>query len=197
MVKPGDFYLGISDFFSVLVPGFITASAMMVYLDIAKYASLGANEWIALLVAAYIFGHILFALGSYWDEIYELVKPKGNDELLDKIGQIRSEVAERDCSSINKYKWCRSVLSSKHLEGYNEVLRKEADSKLFRSMIVPLIIASGGVLEELGAGWAVVTVLLAYISFWRYRDQRFKACKIAYTHVIVLYYLKEINDKND
>ncbi len=54
MVKPGDFYLGISDFFSVLLPGFITTSSVMIYLNITEYATLGANEWIALLVAIYM-----------------------------------------------------------------------------------------------------------------------------------------------
>lgn len=195
MTKPGDYYLGMSEFFSVLMPGFITVSAISIYFDIIKDNNLGINEWIVVMLASYILGHVLFALGSYWDEIYELCKPSGNEILLDKVERIRGELPDRDCSKINKYKWSKAVLTSKNMEGFNEVLRKEANSKLFRTMIVPLLVASLGIYEKAGIVWALIIVLVALVSFWRYRAQRFKACTVAYTHVIVLHHIEEIFNK--
>ncbi len=185
-MKPSDFYMGMSEFLSVLIPGFIVAAGVSMYLEIITYKNLTVNEWAALLVASYILGHILFALGSYWDDFYDKIKSQENNELLDKIHEIRLETKDRDCENINKYKWCRSVLSKIHPEGYAEVLRKEADSKLFRSLIIPLVIWSIIVLIKSDAWLAVVPLVLAFIAFWRYKGQRFKACRIAYTHVIIL-----------
>ncbi len=188
-MKPSNFYIGMSEFLSILVPGFIVTAAISIYLKIIDYKSLEDNEWVALIIASYILGHILFALGSYWDYLYDTMKPKGNEELLEKIGQIRTEKAERDCNKINKYKWCRSVLLNIHPEGFAEVLRKESDSKLFRSLIIPLLVYSILAIMVLNVLLSLTLLVLVLISFWKYRDQRFKACKIAYTHVIVLYQL--------
>ena len=196
-MKPGDFYMGMSEFLSVLIPGFIVTIVLSIYFELIEFRSFGANEWAMLLVAAYIIGHILFALGSYWDDLYDKVRPQGNDKLLDKISQIRLHNIEQDCSSINKYKWSRAVLSKIHPEGYAEVLRKEADSKLFRSMILPLLMCAVIVSIKLDIWWSLMALGIAFISFWRYREQRFKACKIAYTHIIVLHQLDKLFVRDD
>ena len=196
-MKPGDFYIGMSEFFSVLLPGFIVAATAADHFEQITLKTLVANEWAMLLIIAYITGHILFALGSYWDDLYEKLKPIGNEPLLDEIAQIRAANQERDCAAINEYQWCRSLLSFIHPEGFNEVLRKEADSKLFRSLILPFLIAPLLLLQEQSQCWAWGLLVLALVAFWRYRGQRFKACKIAYTHVIVLHQLGKFETQNE
>jgi hypothetical protein len=185
-MKPSDFYLGVSELFSILIPGFVATIVVSIYFDVLKYPTAGPNEWILIMVSSYICGHILFAVGSLWDGLYDKVKPTGNNELLDNIAQIREYDSDKDCDSINKYKWCRSVLSKVHPEGYAEVLRKEADSKLFRSLIIPLLITFVFLILKNEYYYSFISVGMAFISFSRYRGQRFKACKISYTHVIVL-----------
>lgn len=198
-MKPSDFYMGMSEFLSVLIPGFIVSAVVSDYFGLIDFEQLTPRVWVLLPIVSYIVGHILFALGSYWDTLYDKFKPKGNEELLKKVGEIRRCNQKADCAEVNHYKWCRSLLSKEHPEGYAEVLRKEADSKLFRSLILPLIILSlflyfKADLEQY-RNWFLLSEIIVLIAFWRYRGQRFKACKIAYTHAIVLFQLGLLNLK--
>lgn len=191
-MKPADFNLGISEFLSILIPGAIVSTVLAVYFNIIDTRSISTAEWALLLVSAYILGHILFALGSYWDSLYQKIKPKGNDPLLDRVHEIRALNDAQDCKAINKYQWCKTVLSSQHAEGYAEVIRKEADSKLFRSLLVPLILSIVIVFLDRQYLWSLGFALLFLVTFLRYREQRFKACTIAYTQVIVLQQLGKL-----
>jgi 8-oxo-dGTP pyrophosphatase MutT (NUDIX family) len=73
---PQKFFIGLMDFFSILLPGALLASLLMdevgplVLGD--RYANLaGAPAWAAFLFASYLFGHLVFLLGSWLDEFYD------------------------------------------------------------------------------------------------------------------------------
>jgi len=193
-MKPSDFYVGISEFTSILVPGFIVVTGATLFFDLIDFQKeLHIYQYAALLIASYLLGHILFVLGGYWDTLYAIVMPKWNMELLKKISNVREKISGERTREIVTYKWCRSVLSVYHPEGYAEFLRKESDSKLFRSLLAPLIFSSAFALKVLGIWWSIKLLLLACIFFWVYRDQRFKATEFSYTHIIVLYQLGKLN----
>ena len=73
---PQKFFIGLMDFFSILLPG-----ALLTYLLMGeagpvvlgdRYAQLaGAQTWAAFLFASYLFGHLIFLLGSWLDEFYD------------------------------------------------------------------------------------------------------------------------------
>ncbi|MBP9903386.1 MAG: hypothetical protein KBH45_18145 [Verrucomicrobia bacterium] len=73
---PQKFFIGLMDFFSILLPG-----ALLTYLLMGevgpvvlgdRYARLaGAQAWAAFLFASYLFGHLIFLLGSWLDEFYD------------------------------------------------------------------------------------------------------------------------------
>ncbi|MBK9316769.1 MAG: hypothetical protein IPM55_21365 [Acidobacteria bacterium] len=73
---PQKFFIGLMDFFSILLPG-----ALLTYLLMGevgpvilgdRYATLtGAEAWAAFLFASYLFGHLVFLLGSRVDEFYD------------------------------------------------------------------------------------------------------------------------------
>ena len=73
---PQKFFIGLTDFFSILLLG-----ALLTYLLMGevgpvvlgdRYAKLtGAQAWAAFLFASYLFGHLVFLLGSWLDEIYD------------------------------------------------------------------------------------------------------------------------------
>jgi 8-oxo-dGTP pyrophosphatase MutT (NUDIX family) len=73
--EPQKFFIGLMDFFSILLPG-----ALLTYLLMGevgpvvlgdRYAKLaGAEAWAAFLFASYLFGHLVFLLGSWLDEFY-------------------------------------------------------------------------------------------------------------------------------
>ncbi len=69
MAKPADFFIGVVDFFAVLLPG-----AVLVYLLQPRVVAgipsswlpaAPAQGWVAFLVLAYIAGHLLHAIGSW------------------------------------------------------------------------------------------------------------------------------------
>jgi 8-oxo-dGTP pyrophosphatase MutT (NUDIX family) len=75
-VKPQEFFIGLMDFFSILLPG-----ALLTYLlmgDVGpvvlgdRYNELaGAQAWAAFVFASYLLGHLVFLLGSWLDEFYD------------------------------------------------------------------------------------------------------------------------------
>lgn len=75
-LEPQKFFIGLMDFFSILLPG-----ALLTYLLMGetspvvlgdRYSTLaGAQAWAAFLFASYLFGHLVFLLGSWLDEFYD------------------------------------------------------------------------------------------------------------------------------
>jgi len=197
-VKPSDFYLGISEFFSVLVPGFlVTIVFAFLFGEYDFNKDLSALTWVTLAVTSYVVGHILFAIGTKWDKFYDTHKPTGNERLLAKIRLLRNALySDNDTADINNYQWCRSTLLNCFPDAFMDVARKEADSKLFRSMIVPLMLLSIDMLISFQIMAMLLSAALAYVAYSRYRTQRFKACKAAYTHVITLNTHGKINKPN-
>ena len=192
-MRPSDFYIGISELFSILIPGFLVAiSTLYFFGDLEADKSLPTLFWLILIVVSYVLGHVLFAVGSWWDEINNLFQYHGNDALIEKVKHIREQYGDKDCTGINNYQWTKSVLSRLHVVGHMEVLRKEADSKLFRSLIIPLVISIFYFWSELNLFMKFVSFLITVMAFWRYRDQRNKGCTIAYTHIITLFLFDNI-----
>lgn len=75
-LDPQKFFIGLMDFFSILLPGALLTYLMMaaagpVALG-ARYDQLtGAHAWAVFLFASYLLGHLVFLLGSWLDEFYD------------------------------------------------------------------------------------------------------------------------------
>lgn len=189
-MKPSDFYIGISELFAILLPGYLVIIASLYYVgDVTFDKDVGLMLGLLLFSGAYTLGHLLFAIGSFWDEINNLMPYKGNDSLLSKVSEIRSGL-EDDCDDINNYQWTKSLLLMRNSMGHMEVLRKEADSKLFRSIVFPLIILMLYVWIYVSWKYGLALIILIVLAYWRYREQRNKGCAIAYTHLITLFHNK-------
>lgn len=77
---PQKFFIGLMDFFSILLPG-----ALLTYLLMGevgpvvlgdRYSKLaGAEAWAAFLFASYLFGHLVFLLGAWLAEFYDRARP--------------------------------------------------------------------------------------------------------------------------
>ena len=78
---PQKLFIGLMDFFSILLPG-----ALLTYLLMGevgpvvlgdRYAQLvGAKAWAAFLFASYLLGHLVFLLGSWLDRIYDWLRDR-------------------------------------------------------------------------------------------------------------------------
>lgn len=74
--EPQKFFVGLMDFFSILLPGALLAWLLMSGVGPAvlgkRFVELaGAAGWAAFLFSSYLFGHLVFLLGSWLDEFYD------------------------------------------------------------------------------------------------------------------------------
>lgn len=78
-MKPGDFYVGVLEFFAILLPG----SILLGYLVVQPYfqPALGlfplsgeVERYAGFLMAAYALGHMIFLAASYVDALYNPVR---------------------------------------------------------------------------------------------------------------------------
>jgi 8-oxo-dGTP pyrophosphatase MutT (NUDIX family) len=94
-------------------------------------------------------------------------------------------LGEENHAAMNAYKWCKIRLSGEGSDGIASVLRFEADSKFFRSLIVIMPVAIWALWE--GPRWPRWIALgLTLLIVWRYLEQRSKATEEAFTQVIAM-----------
>lgn len=78
---PQKFFIGLMDFFSILLPGALLTYLLMGEMGPVvlgdRYATLaGAEAWAAFLFASYLLGHLVFLLGSWLDGIYDWLRDR-------------------------------------------------------------------------------------------------------------------------
>src|SRR5271157_2091597 len=70
--EPEKFFIGMMDFFSILMPGAVLTYLLMGILTGDRYPPLaGAEAWAVFLFVSYLFGHLVFLLGSWLDHFYD------------------------------------------------------------------------------------------------------------------------------
>lgn len=200
MSKPGDFFVGILDFFAILVPGAIATAILqprfghLVLGPLIAQPPSAAGQWAAFLVFAYFIGHLIFLLGSYIDRLYNLMRehlnPYGNESAYQCATRLRDAmIAPHERAALNTFQWARAVLITISPAAADDVSRLEADSKFFRSLLVVSVLAcavfatGGHRVESVGA------LLLVAPCFARYYERRLKSTTQAYIHVVTLHRL--------
>jgi hypothetical protein len=226
--KPGDLFIGVIDFFAVLVPGII-AAALIVVIAVGKPPQTDILFLSGLAIAGWVLGHVLHGIGSFLDPlVYDrLFKPQDtvdleaasqdpaekskdpptwihrylhkNDELY-RLAKELTDVPEGKNRRANSdvpggmYQWARTWLDSHSPESTATLDRLEADSKLFRSLVVLCLIAipvlitsaiakSGGWTHCRGAS-IVIAIVGALFSLWRYCDLRNKMIRRCYLYYV-------------
>lgn len=165
--QPQKFFVGVVDFFSVLMPGALLSYALRdlrcVLLGPDTLAE--AQGWLAFFFSSYLLGHFIFLIGSWLDEDYDkwfrawkitVLNGKGKGTASSLVFDTRhfgalawadtirsAQLGETpDLSptntSINTYQWAKLQLGFERPEALAVVQRFEADSKFFRSFFVVL-----------------------------------------------------------
>jgi hypothetical protein len=186
-MKPTDFFIGVTRFFSVLIPGFLVISA--VYVVLFKRLEPSQIEWAYIAVLSYAAGQLLFALGAVFDFTDKISLP-GDFKLMQQVSLARGLDKNKDNQN---FQWSKSKLAKDFEAGFVDVGRSEADSKMFRSIIIPILLApmfldNYIVSVEIMSStklWSSA-VLLATTCFVLYRIKRGKAITKALRHVITL-----------
>lgn len=223
-MKPQDFFIGVIEFFSVILPG---AALTYILKNIPNdqvlnhiYKDLqGSEGWIVFIFISYLLGHFLFLIGSWLDDyVYDPIRKrtdkeqimrlltgrklspkiirglarlfykKNADSARDRVIPIKERYFKSigASDSVNAFQWCKVKLSVEHPEGLVRVNRFEADSKFFRSFIPLLFGCSVTALFYYEWLIAVILMILLWLGFWRYMEQRFKSTQQAYWSVLTL-----------
>jgi hypothetical protein len=199
-MKPSEFYVGVLDFFAILLPGAILSAILLHYYGDKIVEPLidrcggDAKAWVAFLTLSYFIGHLVFLLGSYIDYPYdffrELFHPYENEIGFQCVKNIcDSFVMEGERAMLNPFQWSRSVLVSICPAAAEDVHRLEADSKFFRSALVVCAIVAAILFENGQSGAGVAALILMGPCFARYYDRRIKSTSQAYIHIVTLYRL--------
>jgi ADP-ribose pyrophosphatase YjhB (NUDIX family) len=93
-VSPQNFFIGLIDFFSVILPGALFVIVLMGLVtptELVDGTPLdGVTGWLAFLFASYLLGHVVFAVGSLLDDwIYDPLRRCAYGGLLDRLADGR------------------------------------------------------------------------------------------------------------
>jgi hypothetical protein len=195
--KPGDFFIGIAEFFGSLAPGTVLVALLWRLGTVPGFSNQprdllgfqGAALVAALIVGGYLAGNLVSVLGSTLDRSYDAVRklryPLARDKAYQAAKAIRDVELGGD-APMNTFQWARAVLAIEHRDAFDEVIRLEAASKLFRSMVVVSFGVAAAAAFRFQRDQALAGVAAAVLSFWPYVDRRYKSTEAAYRLVIVL-----------
>ena len=195
--KPADFFVSVLAFFAIILPG-----AVLAYLwrDAASnyIAHPGDGQgWVLFIVAAYLLGQALYALGSWFmDAVYDWTykpykkwkKKLEGDELLKPLIQQRMGYLEKHTGT---YPWARAYVCGRSDLAATSIEKLDADSKFFRSLTVVAILAPFA-LAQRDFAWramivsGVIAAIIAVLMYlyatqrkWQSLDQEAAAQKEA------------------
>lgn len=174
--KPGDFFLGVIDFFGIFVPG-----AVLMYLHGDRLVALFGGQqlldsqvsrWVGFLIGAYVLGQILFGVTTPLDKLSKFYPPESKDAYYQ---QVRNRIKlPRKLKPKGRTAAFHRAYSYVRLHGataITEIERQTAEYKLFRSLVLvflldfPLVAWTNGSLD-----WprAVAMIILLAFALWRF-----------------------------
>lgn len=203
MSKPGEFMIGVVDFFAVVLPGMLATWMLISYLppDMARYLDLGAPgedpdrslRWAAFLLGSYVLGNFVFMLGAKLDASYDRwrwrTKPTDRDRAFQAAKRLLEELTPAlKGGEFTTLKWAKSYIQIHSPGARAEIDLLEAHSKFFRSLvIVAAALAAHFLLREGSLYLSLGAATLAALSYRRYLDRRWAATELSYGTVVVLH----------
>jgi len=214
VAKPSDFFIGVTDFFAVLLPG---ASVLYVFRPVIFTRQFGpwlpttpAQSWALFFVLAYIAGHLLHAMASWllddyvYDKLYvprwrrshwraakwiREADPAGLSKDTEAAGTLLARVYltnRVNPQGTSYYDCCLADLRVNSPAGAAEVDRVQADSKFFRSMVFVFLVAALVALRKCLPWVSAGCAVLAIFATWRFCGLRWTATKRVYEYYLLL-----------
>jgi hypothetical protein len=201
-MKPGDFLLGVFEFFAILLPGSLATWLAVQYIPISVlqqaltfgFASASAPDAVviatALLVSSYTLGHFVFMAGSKLDGTYDRWRRrvKANHDATFRAARALHETLNKDLAdgSFTTLKWAKAYIQIKAPPARAEIDRLEADQKFFRSLVViAAAFAAHFLLREASPAAGVAAIVLGVLAYQRYLEQRWKMSELIYATVVI------------
>jgi hypothetical protein len=181
MAKPSEFYLGVSDFFGILMPGAVFVFlhrdllVRLIGVDIQTQTFLAIA---AFLVAAYILGHFVLGIGVPLNWLAGIVRSKRAATYYESVKDLVPLVAGLPRTRANVFYTASAIIRVTNAAAASDIERQMADYKLFRSLAVVFAIDFAIVLRHFtGQPMRVALALLfctlaavrfAFLIHWTY-----------------------------
>lgn len=112
--EPQKFFIGLVDFFSILLPGALLTYVLKdslgpLFLGDSYYPLRSGEAWVVFLFSSYLLGHFVFLVGSQVDRLYEVIRNATDD------GQKR-RLAKGECLSPALARWLAAHLFKKNVD---------------------------------------------------------------------------------
>jgi hypothetical protein len=196
--KPADFFLGVMEFFAILMPGVLLTFLLLswrtpLFGDLLPPLPGTAGKWIAFLVVSYVLGHLLHHVGgvldtAIYDKLYvNMWKRKcGEERLLTRAKELKKQALGNDNQMVNTFSWAAAYVRTHNGAAGNELERGGADSKFFRSLSLVSLVALAAFALEFSLLATVGALLLLAFSLWRFCILRWKNTQLTYQYFIML-----------
>lgn len=202
-MKPGDFLLGVMDFFAILLPGSMATWLLTRYLpppvlsDMLAFEVTGQatpNVWVlvsAFALSAYVLGHFVFKLGSWLDGPYDRWRRRAHPQHRDSNFQAadalrRTLFGDVSNEDVSTFKWAKAYIQVHAPEARGEIDRLEADQKFFRSLVVIAVaFAAHFLLRDASPVAGGISVAMGGLAFRIFVDKRWKAMELTYCTALV------------
>jgi len=191
--KPNDFFVGLVDFFAIVLPGALLAflfkdvAEKQIFCGVLPHIDTQAEGWVAFILAAYLFGQFVSLIGAgfmdwLYDHTYLRYKRRTGDLRYDKA----KELAGAYGGLTGVLKWAGAYVRTHNADATLEIDRFQATSKFFRSLFVVLLVYA--VEFARAPRWYAfdASVVLLALSFWRFANQRWKFTEFTYIFFIEL-----------
>jgi hypothetical protein len=135
--KPSDFFIGVIDFFGILVPGavllFLHGESLVQFLGwpVDRDQTI---QWVAFLLGSYVLGHFLLGIGVPLNRLLRFWRPENKNEFYKGVKKkihLPPGVAK---TRTNAFYWAYSFVRLGNPSALSEIERQMADYKLFRSL---------------------------------------------------------------
>jgi hypothetical protein len=205
--KPNEFFIGLLDFFAVLVPGLIFTFLFEKQISACLPGTIVISDslpfWIAAFIIAYIVGQFIYGISALLDDLIyaplrPLIFPESKDHAYKAADKIRLSIFETGKAPIQTFKWCKAIVEIEVPEIAMNISKLEAEQKFFRSFFVVsftyffyLIFSN----ENQNSN-CIIWGILGFASLVYYFQRRFKCTKTVCEALITLVTLNKLNLKN-
>ncbi len=207
--KPSDFFIGLVEFFSVLLPGFCVVYIVTLKVIIPKYLPCEPISWIYYAIGSYIVGHILYAFSGLWKKglnnwliiqfyskhgwlrkVFTKMPEARGILLIEQAEKIKNECFKNESyhQDIKLYDWINIMMLKENAELTTITKRLEADSNFFRSFTIVCILTACFYYQDCLI--LASSILLFFFSLWRFVNRRFNAKEFASLYLIDKYKMK-------
>jgi hypothetical protein len=161
--KPGDFFLGVIDFFGILVPGavlmYLHGDRLLALLGGQPMLDSQVSRWVAFLIGAFVLGQFLLGASVPLNRLLNIFLPFWPEPK-------RTAASKRTAA----YYWAYSYVRLHSAVAITEIDRQTAEYKMFRGLTLVFLLDFPLAWTNGSLDWpraAVMSLLLA-LALWRF-----------------------------